>query len=423
MKITKRTVDAAAPTDRDRFLWDDELPGFGLRVWPSGRKTFLAQYRVGGGGRSKQRRFTIGTFPLLTAEEARLKAREVLSRARLGEDLGGARDQARNAKTVAELTELWLAEAAHINRRSGAPRTAQNVAGERGRISAHVLPLLGSRRLNDLTRADVERFRDQVARGTTAGEKKTKLRGRSRVRGGQGTATRTVRMLASIFAFAVDRGLMADNPARGVRLTPGQSMNRFLSPQELARLGEALAALEAKGRHPYALTIIRLLALTGARRGEITGLRWREIDFDRGLLRLETSKTGAKVLPLSAPAILMLQGQTKLEGSNYVFPAANGGSHFQGLGRIWQEAREAAGLEDVRLHDLRHTFASFGASGGLGLPVIGALLGHRQAATTARYAHLADDPLRAAAERIGGTIADAMAPPDRVTKVAESQAS
>lgn len=408
MKITKRTVDAAAPTDRDRFVWDDELPGFGLRVWPSGRKTFLAQYRVGGGGRSKQRRFTIGTYPLLTAEEARLKAREVLSRARLGEDLAGARDQARNAKTVAELTELWLAEAAHINRRSGAPRTAQSVAGERGRINAHVLPLLGNRRLNDLSRADVERFRDQIARGATAGEKKTKLRGRARVRGGQGTATRTVRMLASIFAFAVDRGLMADNPARGVRLTPGRSMNRFLSPQELARLGEALAALEAKGRHPYALTIIRLLALTGARRSEITGLRWREVDFERGLLRLEASKTGAKTLPLSAPAILILQSQTKVEGSDYVFPAATGSSHFQGLGRIWHEAREAAGLDNVRLHDLRHTFASFGASGGLGLPVIGALLGHRQAATTARYAHLADDPLRAAAERIGGTIADAM---------------
>jgi integrase len=314
------------------------------------------------------------------------------------------RDNARTAATVAELIDLWLREAAHLNRRTGAVRSAASVAGEKGRIDAHIRPLLGKKRLNELNRADVERLRDQIARGATKGERKTKLRGRARVRGGSGTATRTVRLLSSIFAFAVDRGLIDENPCRGVRLTPGRAMNRFLSGDELRRLGAALEAAKAAGAHPHGLNIIRLLALTGARKTEIAGLRWSEIDLPGQCLRLSASKTGAKVIPLGPAALTVLTALEREHGKEWAFPASRGDGFYPNVGKVWEEVRKRAELDGVRLHDLRHTFASFGAAGGFGLPVIGALLGHRQPATTARYAHLADDPLRRAVKRIDGAI-------------------
>ena len=409
VKLTKRTVDAAAPAAAgDYFVWDTELAGFGLRVRASGRKVFVAQYRVNGGRGAKQRRVNVGTYPTLSVDKARGKAADVLAEAQLGGDPARARDKARAASTVGELIDLWLEEGAHINRRTGAIRSERSLAGERGRVDAHVRPLLGSKRLDELTRADVERFRDAVARGATKGEHKTKLRGRARVRGGVGTAGRTVRLISSILAFAVDRELIGDNPCRGVRLAPGKVMNRFLSGAELQRLGAALEAESAAGVHPHGLAIIRLLAITGARRSEIAGLRWAEVDASHGCLRLATSKTGAKVVPLAPAALAILSELPRQAGSEWVFPASRGGGHFVNVGKTWEAVRERAELEGVRLHDLRHTFASFGAAGGFGLPVIGALLGHRQAATTARYAHLADDPVKRAAARIGGEIGAAM---------------
>jgi integrase len=405
-RLTKRVVDAQT-ADKERFVWDAELPGFGLRVWPSGRKSFIAQYRVHGGRGGQQRRYTLGTYPTITVEEARAQARTVLASARFGDDAAKKRHTAREAETVADLIELWGREAAHINRRTGAVRTLSSVEGEMGRIRAHVLPLLGSTRLTDLERAHVERLRDQIARGTTRREEKTKLRGRARIRGGVGTATRTVRMLSSIFAFAVDRGLLKENPARGVRLTSPRAMNRFLSAEELTRLGQALADAEKEGAHVYGITIIRLLALTGARRGEISGARWAEVDLNRAMLRLEKSKTGAKIIHLPAAALAVLNEHPRTD-SPYVFPASNGSTPFSGVGKVWSDVRRRANLCDVRLHDLRHTFASFGAAANFGLPVIGALLGHRQPATTARYAHLDNNPVQTAGDRIAGTISAAL---------------
>lgn len=408
VRLTKRSVDALAAPERETFVWDAELPGFGLRLWPSGKRVFVVQYRVGGGRGGRQRRLTIGATPPLTVEQARKKAGDVLAGARLGDDEALVRDKAREADTVADLADLWLAEAAHLNRRTGAVRNERSVAGERGRIDAHVRPLLGAVRLADLTRADIERFRDRIARGETKGERKTKPRGTARVRGGSGTATRTVRLLSSIFAFAVDRRLIPANPVAGVRLTPPKAMNRFLSGEELRRLGEALAVAGEAGAHPHGLAIIRLLALTGARRGEVEQLQWAHVDVERGMLRLPTSKTGAKVIPL-APAAQAVLADLPRHASPFVFPALRGGEgHYTGVGKVWEDVRARAGLGDVRLHDLRHTFASFGAGGGFGLPVIGAILGHRQPSTTARYAHLADDPLKHAVGRIGGAVADAM---------------
>jgi integrase len=408
IRLTKRTVEAAPRREAEYFLWDSDLAGYGLRVWPSGRRTYVVQYRVHGGRGGRQRRLTLGTFPALLPDRARDRAAEVLAGARLGSDAADERDKARTAATVAQLIDLWLREAAHINRRTGALRTEANVAGEEGRIEAHIKPLLGMKRLTELCRGDIERFRDQIARGVTKGDRKTRLRGRARVRGGAGTATRTVRLLSSILAFGVDRGLLSDNPCRGVRLSPGRSMNRFLSAAELRQLGIALEAARADGAAPPGVDIIRLLALTGARKNEIAGLCWSEVDLAGECLRLVASKTGAKVIPLAPAALAILSGLDRHAATQWVFPASRGAGHFVNTGKVWEDVRARAGLVGVRLHDLRHTYASFGASGGFGLPVIGALLGHRQPATTARYAHLADDPLKRAANRIGGQIDDAL---------------
>ena len=227
--------------------------------------------------------------------------------------------------------------------------------------------------------------------------------------GGKGTATRTLGLLGSILAFAVDRGLRPDNPARGVKRFTDRRCERFLSPAELGRLGAVLEAMEAEGAHPYGLATIRLLAFTGARRSEIAALKWREVDLERGApspRNLQDWPKGSR----SRPAGGGDPGGTDANGGgpDFVFPAGKGGGHYQGVAKVWNAARKRAELPGVRLHDLRHTFASFGAGGGFGLPVIGALLGHRNAATTARYAHLADDPLRKANDWIGGEIGAAL---------------
>ena len=248
-----------------------------------------------------------------------------------------------------------------------------------------------------------------VAKGKTRADVKTKKWGRAIVEGGKGTATRTVGLLGGIFSFAVRRKLRADNPVRGVKRYTDNKGERFLSAKELATLGEVFRSFEADGANRSALAIIRLLTFTGARKGEIAGLKWSEVDLERSCLRLSDSKTGAKVIPLGPPALAILSELTPVEGSPLVFPAEAGANAFQGTEKIWRKVRVAAKLKDVRIHDLRHSFASFGLAGGDALPIIGKLLGHSDVKTTARYAHLADDPVKAAATRISGNIAAAMA--------------
>lgn len=409
MRITKSAVDAAKPAASEYTLWDGELAGFGLRVMPSGRKSYIVKYRVGGGRAAQQRKVTLGAHGVLTPVQAREKAKDILASARFGDDAGRTlRPGGAPVETVADLIDLWKAEAAHIDRRNGKARKPSSVAGDIGRIEAHVIPLLGKRQLRDLGRADLEKFRDQVASGRTAAIRKTRPRGVARVRGGKGTAARTIRVLSSVFAFAVERGIMPHNPTAGVRLQPAERRERFLSGDELARLGKALARAERAGAHPASIAIIRLLALTGARRGEIVNLRWSEVDLERGFLFLTDSKTGKKAIPLSAPAIEVLAGVARIEGEEWVFPASRGGGPWTGVSGDWATIRTAANLEGVRLHDLRHTFASIGAAGGFGLPIIGAVLGHSQSSTTHRYAHLAADPVKMAADRIAGVIAARM---------------
>jgi integrase len=237
---------------------------------------------------------------------------------------------------------------------------------------------------------------------------KTGARGRAIVRGGKGTATRTVGLLGGIFSFAVESGWITENPVRGVKRFRDRRNERFLDGNELQKLGAALIAAEAAGENPYAIAIIRLLILTGARRGEIESLRWPEVDWQYSYLRLADSKTGQKLVMLNGAAIDVLQAVPRQNASDFVFPASRSDGFYEGTPKVWRRIREDAGLSDVRLHDFRHSFASIAVSGGASLPVIGALLGHTDNATTARYAHLTNDPVREASNAAGKAIWDAI---------------
>jgi len=247
-----------------------------------------------------------------------------------------------------------------------------------------------------------------IAAGATAAEEKTGWRGRSRVRGGQGIASRTVGMLGGILQYAMKQGWRPDNPARGVTRYADNPIEHSLSLKKLTKLGETLTQAELEGENPYAIAAIRLLMLTGCRKNEILSARWEFVDFELAALRLPTSKTGAKVVPLAAPAMELLNSLPRMEGNPHVFPGAISDRHFIGLQKVWGRIRIKAGLPELRLHDLRHAFASVAVAGGDSLFIIGKLLGHKRASSTERYTHLPDDPLRAASERTAEKIAAAM---------------
>jgi integrase len=398
VKITKRTVDSVQPGDRDQFLWDTDVTGFGVKVTPAGKRVYMLQTRVHG----RLRRLTIGKHGApWTPDAARAEAVRLLGQVAAGLDPTDAKMAAKRDLTVAELCTTYLAEGC-------ATKKASTLAVERGLIERHIKKLIGPRRVQSLTRGDIERFLADVANGKSAADERTRPRGRAVVRGGRGTANRTVDLLAAILAFAVNRGLLTDNPGRGVKKFKLPHHTRFLSASELARLGETLERAATEGENPQAIAALRLLILTGCRKSEILGLQWDWIKWERSCIELPDSKTGAKMVPLGAPALELLRSLPRLEGNDHVLPGGTGKGHLVGLQKIWDRIRTIAQLPDVRLHDLRHSFASVGAAGGDSLFIIGKLLGHSQGRTTQRYAHLADDPLRAAADRISGHIATAM---------------
>lgn len=401
-KLTKSKIDAAKPQHEDYFLWDGDLKGFGIKIAKGGRKSYVCKYRVGNGRTAPSRRMTIGAHGSpWTVDQGRAEARKLLGRAANGEDPAKEKQDEKKQITVAQLCDLYLESGVGTKK-------ASTIATDRGRIERHIKPLLGRKKVPDVTRADIKRFLQDVANGKTSTDQKTGLRGRAIVKGGKGTATRTVGLLGGIFSYAFDCGLIEINPVHGVKRFADRKGQRYLSQQELVALGQALADAEERGLNTHALTILKLLVFTGARKGEIETLRWDAVDFEGGYLRLADSKTGQKAIPLNAGALEILSKIAILEGSPFVFPAHRSEGHYEGTPKVWRIVRSIAGLEDVRLHDLRHSFASIAVSGGASLPIIGALLGHTDSATTQRYTHLHDDPLKAASEAVGSKIAAAM---------------
>ena len=419
IKITKRAVDAAPSGNRVAWVWDSEVKGFGLKVTPGGQKIYVVQYRTGG-RETAMRRYTIGKHGSpWTPETARHEAIGIKARVAQGEDPATQKLAARNDMTVNELCDVYFAQPIIITKR-GTPKKASSLKTDTSNISRHVRPLLGPKRLGSLARLDIERLQIDIASGKTAADVKTKKQGRAMVRGGKGTAARTVAVFVAILEFGVSIGALADNPGRGVMLFKANEKERFLSETEQLRLGDALERAQTGGTNPSAIAAIRLLALTGCRKSEILGLRWRDVDFDRGLLLLPDTKTGRKTFPLARPVVDYIASLPRVEGNPYVLPGNVEKGHLVGLQKIWMRIRAATGLDDVRLHDLRHSFASVGTGEGDSLQVIGRLLGHSKITTTQRYAHLSLDPIRDAAERIGGRIATKLLPgatENRLTRV------
>lgn len=398
-RISKRTVDSLKPTEKDSYLWDTELAGFGVKLTPKGLAVYLVQYRLGG-RRGRTRRVTLGRHGAITPDQARIAARRVLGRVANGDDPAEDKRQARNDTTIAELCDNYLEFGARGKR-------ASTLATDRSNIERHIKPLLGRRLLSSVRRADIEQFQHDVALGKTSQDLKTRKRGRAIVTGGRGTAARSVAVLSAIFSYAVAEGMLSDNPAQGVKLYISAKRERYLSLPELSTLGQALINAEEQGANPQAITIIRLLILTGARKSEIERLTWSEVDLDRSCLRLRESKTGAKIIPLGEAAVEILKNLPRVGNQSYVFVGSTGGS-YTGTPRIWRKVRSDANLSDVRLHDLRHSFASVAVGQGHSLLMVGKVLGHKQARTTEVYAHLADDPVRSVADQTAREIAAAI---------------
>jgi integrase len=384
-KITKRTVDALKPAagGREAVIWDTEVRGFGVRAQRGGSRSYILHYRVGTGRGALLRKLTIGKHGApWTPETARSEAKRLLGLVESGTDPGADKIARKEAPTVAEVADRFLAEHAE------AKRKASTAAAYRKLLSKVILPVIGRRKLAEVTRADV-----------------TKLHHANRATPYQ--SNRLLAVLSKMFNLAEQWGLRPDgsNPCRHIEKFTEHKRERMLSPVELARLGDALAAYNGS---PYPAAAIKLLVFTGARLGEVLGLQWDWIDIERGEARLPDSKTGAKTVHLPPPALTVLSELPRLDGNPHVIVGQKAGAALVNLEKPWRAIRASAGLDDLRLHDLRHAFASVAASSGMGLPIIGKMLGHTQAATTHRYAHLASDPVKAAAAAVAGKIAAAM---------------
>ncbi len=397
-KLTKKIVDAANPSDKDYFVWDGDLPGYGLRVFPSGKKSYLVQYRSNG----RSRRFTIGLHGPFTPDSARKEAMQILAEIAKGGDPAELKSKPHFETTVSELCDRYLAEGC-------GHKTQTTIATDKGRIERHIKPLLGDRLVASLSRNDIKLFMKAVETGESKVDTKTGPRGRAIVKGGAGTASRTVGLLGGIISFAVESlKLRSDNPVHGVKRTKDNKRSRFLNSKEFRRLGAALERAQKKQINPNAIAAIRLLLFTGCRKSEILKLKWQHVDLPHRCLRLPESKTGEKIVHLGNAAVDLLEALPQIKGSPYVLPASKGDGHYTGLQKHWTKIREWAELDDVRIHDLRRSFASTAALSGESLLMIGNLLGHSDPKTTQIYAHLADSALQTAANETSNKIAAAM---------------
>ncbi len=417
-RLPKKAVDELQPRDKQYVCYDNSLLGFGVKVYPSGRKSFVIEYRPGAGGRRvAKKRLVIGKFGIITCEQARKFARQQLAQVVLGDDPSELKAATRKMLSFEEMGKEYLNKGAPIRLKQS------TITNYEINLRRHAYPHLGKLKITDINRTDL------IHMHNTIGEKSPT------------TANRVLETVSAVFRFAQDIGAVDEgyNPTHGIRSFKENRRERYLSEDEFIRLGQALNIAETEGipwenlnkktqsKHTVksenqktvfsstAIEAIRLLIFTGCRLREILHLTWQEVDLERGLLFLADSKTGARVVVLNQLAQDILGRQPRK--CAFVFP-----SEFNMIGdeenpvdkpladlnKPWRAVRRHAGIDDVRLHDLRHSFASVGASAGMGLPIVGALLGHKQAATTERYAHLDASPLRKASEEIAAKIASSM---------------
>lgn len=418
IQIGKSAIDKLRPGDKAFIAYDAKLKGFGVRVMPTGSMTYIVEYRPGTGGRNvAKRRVSIGKVGVLTPVEAREKAKDTLAGITRGDDPAATRRRERGVPTFAAFAATMLDEAEKIAtaKPDQAVLRIGSIRGYRSLLNKHLKSAIGAAKLDTIERAQIARLHAKIGKTSPA------------------VANRILEFVGRTYKAAADAGEIAEgtNPAHGVKSFREVKRERFLSGEELQRLGAAITEAETvglqwepdpakKSKHvakanqrtkidPDAAAALRLLIFTGARLREILHLRWTDVDLERGVLFV-TGKTGRRPVILPAPAAAILSELHRRD--IYVFPGERSTAERPApradLNRPWRAVARRASLDGVRLHDLRHSFASFAAAGGASLMIIGKLLGHTQAQTTARYSHLADDPLRAVADRVGATVAAAL---------------
>ncbi|PZQ80020.1 MAG: integrase [Ancylobacter novellus] len=413
IKLTRRNVSSLQPAAKPIVWYDVDLKGFGLKIMPSGARSWIVEYRPGAGGRGvAKKRLKVGG-DALSPEAARAAAEKLLASVALGSDPSSDRTAEREAMTVSDLLDMFVARHVEVKRKAASAEFYERTA------RLHIKPAIGSKKVNQLQRADVAKMHSGVA---------TKPKG-----GGKFVANRALAILSAAYGWAGRNGFVADgfNPAAGIERFEEEGRERYLTAEEMSRLGEALREAETvglpfevdedgpKAKHapklenrrtvfsPHVVGAIRLLMLTGCRLREILHLRWSEFDADRGALFLPDSKRGRKTVVLSAAAQEVLTALPRV--GIYVIASNEPDRPRHDLKKPWSAIRKRAGLAGLRIHDLRHSFASVGAAANFSLQTIGGLIGHASVATTQRYAHLQVDPVRAAADVIAGRIAEALA--------------
>jgi integrase len=407
-RIALRQIRALKPGE---VIWDGALPGFGARRQYSEAVSYCLTYRTREG---RSRWYTIGRHGApWTPDTARAEALRLLGVVVRGGDPSAEKRARRSARTVSELCDLYLADAesGRLLTRGRAPKRASTLATDRGRVERHIKPLLGRHTVTSVTRDDIESFLYDVAVGKTAGVTKTAQKhGLAKVRGGMGTACRTLGLLGAIFSYAVRHRMRSDNPVRGVARPADGRRTRRLSDDEYMTLGVALRAADAANAWPPAVAAARLLALTGWRRGEVLGLRWSELDLVRRTATLAATKTGHSMRPLSHAACDVIRDLSKVvPRSELVFPATRGTGPMVGFSKIWARMMKLGSLPtDITPHVLRHSYASIANDRGYSEATIAALIGHQGRSMTSRYVHSADAVLLAAADAVANHILELM---------------
>lgn len=401
-KLTKKLVESLAPTQSDQVLWDSEVPGFGFKLTPSGKRSYFAYYRTEAG---RQRKPKIGDHGSLTVDEARQIARKWLASVADGQDVSGDRIAYRAADTVAELATRYLQDYATPNKKPS------SVKSDRANLENHVIPCLGSMKVRDVRRLDIENLKVAVREGRTARKLPARTRGRRNITGGQGAANRVIALVSKLFGCAVEWGILEANPARGIRKYREYRKDRYLNKIEVSRLLEALDQADTSVLVPAEATAaIRILLFTGMRTGEVLGLKWAHVDADQMCFRLEDSKTGARVIPYGLEVQSQLN-RLKRKGDGDVVFSGHGGRALA-LRRPWYKVREAAEIDETAtLHTLRHTFASWSVMSGLSLAQVGSLLGHKSPQTTLRYADHEMEHVRTYAAQANALIASLRSQP------------
>lgn len=376
-KLTVRSIEAIQPSSKDVIVWDSEVTGFGCKVTPKGKRTFFLYYRTKD---NQQRRPSIGAYGPLRPEAAREIAKRWLVEVAQGRDPSETRKLDRVSPSVGDLCERYLAEHAETRKKASSAKNDRRI------IDVHILPALGARKAASITRADVAALHHSLRR--TPYE-----------------ANRMLALASKMFSLAERWGIRTDgsNPAKNIDRFREVKRERYLAPNEIARLWQLLESDTARAAvSAEAIAAIKLLILTGRRLNEVLGLRWAWVDLNAKVLRLPDTKNGALTVSLNDQACAVLASLKESAGDNeFVIPGAVDGRPLVNLQKPWSKVRALANLPDVRIHDLRHTFASVGAGMGMSLPLLGRLLGHSQAATTSRYAHLALNPVRVANDAIG----------------------